>query len=309
MVVNKFAKLYFKKKNRHKCHPQPNEELPSSSLHDFHSHISKHIDQLALELKPESEILSLSWFQGCFGLLSIINKVFAKLVVDINYPMSKWNVDSIEVYLNYTMSLLEVLNSISSCLSHLGHTRLSLAHGMTLVEKKKSLSLARNHLKAIQPAGCFSTSFGKSFQTQDDKAKIVSGKDFIVREGVKEMKSIEFWVCGIFLSCLYGDAKPYMELRKIAGGFETSIVSTLDLKISEKSVKKIPCVREIKEINNFVALLVAGDEVKDDATNEFQRNLCEVGKIFDDISAEVDHLFDDVMTQRTELIDGFQHQK
>ncbi|RHN66390.1 hypothetical protein MtrunA17_Chr3g0090391 [Medicago truncatula] len=197
--------------------------------------------------------------------------------------MTKWNVDSIEVYLNYTMSLLEVLNFISSSLSHLGHSRLSLAHGLTLVEKKKSLSLARNHLKAIQPAGCFSTNFGKSFHTQDDKANISTG----------------FWVCGVLLSCFYGDAKPYMELRKIVGGFENSIVSTLDHKISEKIVKKMPCFSEIKEMNKFVARLVAGDEVKDDATKEFQRNLC------GDISAKVDHLFDDIMNQRTELVDGF----
>lgn len=309
MVVDKFAKLLFKKKNHHKCHPQPNEELPSSSLHDFHSHVSKHIYQLAFELNPESEILSLSWFQRCFCLLPIINKAFAKLVLDIEYPTSKWNIDSIEVYLNYTMSLLEVLNSISSCLSHLGHAKLSLAHGLTLVENKKSLSLARNHLKEIQPVGCFSTNFGKSLHTQDDKAKIVSGKELIVREGVKEMKSIEFWVCGVFLSCLYGDAKPYMELRKIAGGFDSSLVSSLDSKIIEKLMKKKSSFNEIEEINNFVAHLVAGDEVKDDATKEFQRNLCDVGKILDDISADVDHLFDDVMIQRTELVDGFRHQK
>lgn len=292
MVVDKFGKLLFKK-NRHKCHPQRNEELSSSSLHDFHSHVSKHIDQLALELKSESEI-SLSWIQRCFGLFPIINNVFAKLLVDIDYPMSRWDVDSIEGYLNYTMSLLEVLNSISYSLSHLGHARLSLDHGLTLVENKKPLSLARKHLKAIQPT-CFSSNFGKYFHTQDDIAKIVSGKDLIVREGVKEMKSIGFWVCGVFLSCLYGDAKPYMELRKIAGGFENSIVLTLDLKFSEKLVKKMPCFSEIEEINNFVARLVAGDDVKDEATKEFQRNLCEVGKIFDDISAEVDHLFDDVI--------------
>ena len=39
------------------------------------------------------------------------------------------------------------------------------------------------------------------------------------------------------------------------------------------------------------------------------REICELGKIFDDISKEVDHLFDDVMTQRTELVDGFRLKK
>ena len=41
----------------------------------------------------------------------------------------------------------------------------------------------------------------------------------------------------------------------------------------------------------------------------FQKNLCEVGKIFDDISTEVDDLFDDVMTRRTKLVDGFRLRK
>ncbi|AES69775.2 hypothetical protein MtrunA17_Chr3g0090441 [Medicago truncatula] len=123
------------------------------------------------------------------------------------------------------------------------------------------------------------------------------------------MKSIEFWVCGVFLSCLYGDVKPYMELRKIAGGFENSIVSMLNLKISEKLVQKTPCFCEIEEINNFVTRLVAGDEIRLDEDKELQRKLSELEKLFDYLSKEVDHLFDDVMTQRTELVGGFRHQK
>jgi hypothetical protein len=306
MVVEKFAKLFFKKENHHKCHPQPNEKLSSSSLHAFHSNVSKHINQLAVELKPESENLSMSWFLRCFGLLPIIHKAFAKLVMDIDYPMSQWDVDSIEGYLNYTITLLELLNSISSSLSHLGHAKLSLAYGLTLLEKEKSLSLARKHLKPIQLAGCFSNNFGKPFHTQDHRAKIFSGKELIVHEGVKEMKSIGFWVCGVLLSCLYGDFKPYLELRKIVGGFDGSLVATLDSKISEKSVKNKPNFSEMEEINNFVAHLVAGD---DDATKELQRKLCELEKLFGDISKEVDHLFDDVMSQRSKLIDGFRLKK
>ncbi|GAU38248.1 hypothetical protein TSUD_119280 [Trifolium subterraneum] len=223
--------------------------------------------------------------------------------------MSQWNVDSIEGYLNYTMNLLELLNSISSSLSHLGHARLSLTHGLNLLEKEKSLSLARKHLKAIKLAGCFSTNFGKSFHTQDHKAKIFSGKELIVHEGVKEMKSIGFWVCGVLLSCLYGDFKSYMELRKIVGGFDDSLVATLDSKISDKLVKNKPIFSEIEEINDFVSHLVAGDEVRHDAAKELQRKLCELEKLFGDISKEVDHLFDDVMSQRSKLMDGFRLKK
>ncbi len=307
LLVEKFAKLYSKLDNRqpHHDHPQP-EEL-SSSLHDFQSHVSKLIDQLALDLKPGSEILSLSWIERCFGLLPIINKAFAKLVVDIDYPMSKWEVDSIEGYLSYSLSLLELLNSMSSSLSHLGQARISLAHGLTLVEN--SPSLATKHLKAIQP-GCFRTNFGKEFHIEDDKAIIFTGKEGVVHEAVKKMKTFGFWICGVLLSGLYSDAKPYMELRKIDGGFDSSPVITLDSKISEQLVKKMPIFREVKELNNVVAdLLVASDEVRHDVTKELQTKLHFFEKLLDDISKKVDDLFANVMTQRSELIDCFRLKK
>nr|XP_027186605.1 uncharacterized protein LOC113784582 [Cicer arietinum] len=194
-LVDKFAKHYFKLENRHKYNTQPNENSSSSSspLHAFHSHVSKQISQLALELKHESKTVSLSWFQRCFGLLPIINKAFAKLVMDIDYPMSQWKVDSIEGYLNYTMNLLELLNSISSSLSHLC-LRLSLAHGLnlTLVEKEKSHYLAKKYLKSIQPLGCFITNFSKHFHTQDHKARLLYGKEWIFHEGVMEIKVLDF---------------------------------------------------------------------------------------------------------------------
>nr|XP_027186812.1 uncharacterized protein LOC113784755 [Cicer arietinum] len=228
--------------------------------------------------------------------------------MDIDYSMSQWKVDPIEEYLNYTMSLLELLNCISSSLSHLGQTRLFLAHGLNLtLVKEKSHYLAIKHLKQIQPLilGCFSNKFGKHFYTQHHKANTFFGKELIFHEGVKEMKSIGFWVCGVFLSCLYGDVKPYMELRKIVGGFESSLVATLDIKISEKLVKKKPSFREIEEIDNGVA----ADEVRTDATEELKRKLCELEKLSDDISKQVGHLFDGVMMQRNELIDGFRLKK
>ncbi|KAG5035083.1 hypothetical protein GLYMA_04G142400v4 [Glycine max] len=308
LLIEKLTKHYFKLENHHHAitHLQP-EEL-SSSLLAFKSHVSKSIDQLASDLKPGSETpLSLTWFGKCFGLLPFINKAFGKLVVDIDYPMSKLEIFSIEEYLSYTLSLLELLNSISSRLSNLGQARLSLVHGLTLVEN--SPSLATKHLKAIQfqQGYSFTTNFGKD---HDDEVRVFSGKEWIVHEAVKEMRSIGFWVCGVMLSCLYGDGKPYMELRKIAGGFDGSLVATLDFKINEQLIEKRPLFSEIKEVNNVVSnLLVASDEVRHDAANELQTKLRVLEKLSDDISKEVDNLFANVMTQRSELIDGFRLQK
>ncbi|XP_057458174.1 UPF0496 protein 4-like [Lotus japonicus] len=336
LLVEKLSKLYFKLENRHHHHhhhPQT-DELLSSSLHAFQSHVSRFIGQLALDLKPGTDqTLSLTWFQRCFRLFPIINKAFAKLVVDIDYPMSRWENDSIEGYLSYTLSLLQLLNSISSSISHLGQSKLSLAHGLSLLEK--SPSLARKHLSAYlnscsglpesillsqkQLGGVAFPRINSPTNVRvyrvskhpvkagdDDKARILSGKERIVHEGIKEMKSVGFWVCGVVLSCLYGDARPYMELRKIAGGFESSSVATLDFKISEQLMEKMPMFGEIQELNSFVAEVAASDEVKrHEETTELQTKLHEFEKLLDGMSKEVDNLFADVMTQRSELINVF----
>ncbi|XP_061353838.1 UPF0496 protein 4-like [Gastrolobium bilobum] len=314
LLVQKFAKLYTKLENHHHHHTHTHKDRDhhqsdelSASLQAFRSEVSTFIGQLALDLKPGSEILSLSWIEKCFGLLSITNKAFAKLVVDIDYPMSIWEVDSIERYLSYSLCLVELFNSISSSLSHLGQARLSLSHGLTLLEN--SPSLATRHLKAIQP-GCFSNNFGKEFYTEDDKASIFSGKERVVDEAVKEMKSIGFWVCGILLSGLCSDGKPYMELRKMAGGFDGSSILTLDSKICEELMEKTPMLKEVKEINDAVAdLLEASDEVKHDAAKELQTKLHVFEKLSDVVKTGVDEMFSKVMTQRSDLIDCFRQKE
>lgn len=314
LLVQKFAQLYTKLENHHHhhCHrgrdDQYEYEELSAPFEAFRSEVSKLIGKLALDLKPGSEVLSLSLIEKCLGILPLINKALAKLAVDIDYPMSIWEIDSIEEYLNYTMCLLELFNSISSSFSHLEKGRISLSHGLTLL--KNSPSLATKHLKEIQP-GCFNTKFGEGFSKRSDKARIFNGKEKVINDAVKELKSIGFWVCGILLSCLYSDVKPYMELKKMAGGFDGSLVLTLDSKISEVLlVKKNPVLKEVKEVNDAVAqLLVASDEVKDEVAKEVKTKLNEFVKISDVVKAEMDDLFSRVMSQRTELIDCFRVRK
>lgn len=308
-LVHKFAQFYTKLENHHHHHHHRHQDEDlSANLKAFRSEVSKLISQLALDLNPRLEILSLSWIEKCLGILPFINKALAKLAVDIDYPMSIWEIDSIEEYLSYTLCLLELFNSISSAFTHLEKGRVSLSHGLTLLEN--SASLAAKHLKEIQP-GCYSTKFGEELSKKSDKARIFNGKERVINEAVKELRSISFWVCGILLSGLYSDVKPYMELKKIAGGFEGSSVLTLDCKISEVLlVKKNPALKEVKEVNDAVAqLLVASDEVKIKVAKEVKTKLNAFVIISDAVKAEVDDLFSKVMSQRTELIDCFRLRK
>ncbi|RYR22207.1 hypothetical protein Ahy_B03g067483 isoform B [Arachis hypogaea] len=230
LLEHTFAKLYNKLENHHNHNHHQNQtnhdhynqpEKFLASLHAFRSEVSRFIGHLSLDvLKPgggpsSSEILflSLTWIEKCFGILPFTNKAFANLLVDIDYPLSTWEVGSIEGYLSYSLCLLEIFNSISSSLSHLAQSRLSLVHRLSVLEDSSlPSSMATKHLKPIEPCcSNFNVNFANELSKESDQGRIFSGKEWVVSEALKEMKSLGFWVCGILLSGLCSNNKPYME--------------------------------------------------------------------------------------------------
>lgn len=311
LLGHKFSKLYNKLENHnhhHHDHHHEYQEL-SASLKAFRAEVSNLVNKIASDSKHGSEILSLFWIQKCLGVLPLINKAFTKFTLEIDYPMSKWEVDSIEEYLNYSLCLLELFNSISSSLSHLEKAKLSLIHNLKLIfENSQSSATSHHHLKAIQPS-CLKTKFENEFCEKSHKVRFLKGKELIVNEAVNEMKIIGFWVCGILLSGLCSDVKPYIEVKKMVGEFDGSSIFTLDSKISEGLDQKKLILKEIKEVNDAVDyLLVASDEVKNDAAKELEIKVNKFVKVFDGVKAEVDDLFSKVMALRTELIDQLRKQ-
>ncbi|KEH17670.1 hypothetical protein MtrunA17_Chr4g0020231 [Medicago truncatula] len=310
VLGHKFAKLYNKLENHnhnHHHHHHDSQEL-SASLKAFRAEVSNLVNELASDSKPGSEILSLFWIKKCLGILPLINKAFTKFTLEIDYPMSKWEVDSIEEYLNYSLCLLELFNSISSSLSHLEKAKLSLIHNLKLLFEHSQSLPTSHHLKAIQPS-CLKTKFEYEFCEKSHKVRFLKGKELIVNEAVNEMKIIGFWVCGILLSGLCNDVKPYIEVKKMVDGFDGSSIFTLDSKISEGLDEKKLILKEIKDVNDAVDyLLVASDEVKNDAAKELEIKVNKFVKVFDAVKSEVDDLFSKVMVLRTELIDQLRKQ-
>ncbi|XP_058729499.1 UPF0496 protein 4-like [Vicia villosa] len=312
LLGQKFAKLYNKLENHHHHHHHEAADELSASLKAFRSQVSNLIEELGSNSKPGSEILSLFWIKKCLGILPLINKAFEKLTLEIDYPMSKWEVDSIEEYLSYSLCLLELFNSISSSLSHLEKAKLSLIHALKVFENENSPSFTTSHhhphLKAIQPS-YLNTNFGEKLCEKNGKVKFFNVKKLVVNEGVKELKSVGFWVCGILLSGLCSDVKPYIEVKKLVGGFDGSSIFRLDSIISEEFSEKIFVLKEVKEVNDAVdCVLEASDEVNHDAVKELETKLNKLVDVSDDVKAEVDDLFSKVMALRTDLIDQLRKQ-
>lgn len=321
LLIEKISKLYSKLENHHHHHhhhPHHKSEALSASLQAFQSDVSNTLNQLSLNSKPGSEILSLPWILQCFGLLPSIHRAFAKLVMDIDYPISKWEAASVEEYLNYSLSLMELFNSMSSSLAYLGHARLSLAHALSLVENSPSLAIER--LKAIQPRS-FNKDFKEGKVKEDGKERTCSGEEKNIHQALTVMKSIGLWVCGIVLSGLCSDGKPYLEMRKLVCGLLNSSFDGFDSSIYEVVMEQKGVLKEVKELNDTVACLNAAlvegknsEATKDlegklEAANDLERKLEVFEKLLESLQKEVDHLFSEVLAGRSKLLDCLRPQK
>ncbi|CAB4301263.1 unnamed protein product [Prunus armeniaca] len=311
LLVQKFDKFYSKLENFHHHKHNHQSQALTASLEAFKSHVSNCLNKLSSSSKSGLEIPSFSWIQQCFDLLPIINHAFAKLVVAIDYPVSKWEAASVDEYLKYSLNLLELCNSISSSLSHLGKARLSLAHALSLVENS-SLSLALKHLKPIQPKVLNKElRFQGNEEIGKPRCSNIS-KQAVIDQALVVMQGMVFWVCGILMSGLVGEAKPYLEMRSSGGRFVDSWLPGLDLRASEVIVERNGVLKEVKELDDAVAGLAAAigtGKSSDEAAEELRRRLEVFEKLVEGFGKEVDCLFNKVLAGRNQLLNGLGQQK
>lgn len=93
-------------------------------------------------LKPAENgsemVMPAAWFDNCFEMVHAAKRAFSELVEEIEYPMSQWGAAATDEYLNYSLSLLDFLNSITSSVSHLKLLKISLLHDVNLLENSRN---------------------------------------------------------------------------------------------------------------------------------------------------------------------------
>ncbi|KAH1106772.1 hypothetical protein J1N35_010540 [Gossypium stocksii] len=310
LLVQRLSKLYHKLENHyhHHHHHQAEVDASSASLQAFRSDVSNCVNQL-LHPKPGSEILSFSWIQRCFELLPVINKAFLKLVGDIDYPMSCWDVASLDEYLNYGLHLLELLNCVTSSLSHLAQARLSFAHALNLVESSPSTAI--EHLKAIQSQSTSKDLKGLLRKKEGGEGKLSSCKERVVHEALMEVKSVGLWVFGVVLATLSGETKPYLEIKQVIVWFNSASLIDVDSCVFEVMVEKGETLKEVKELNSAANSLVSAilSGKTSDAAMDFAGKLGVFEKEMDALEKQVDALFSSVLAARNELLNGVRQRK
>ncbi|KAK3017287.1 hypothetical protein RJ639_006391 [Escallonia herrerae] len=276
-------------------HQTPPPEALSASLQAFRSDVSNRLHQLLGNPAPELEFMSLKWIKKCFELLPVINRAFAKMVVDIDYPMSEWEVGAAEEYLSYSLNLLELLNSVTSSISHLDQARLSLSHALSLIETTPSLMTKR----ATKIRSANSSKDFKVGKVGVNEKRPWSGKEYVIHEALLLIKSTGFWVFGIVLSGLSGDVRPYMEMRKFIDLTSMALEASLFIEMKNKGC----VIKEVKEIDDAVASIADG-RGGDAAAEELKSRLAVLDQVLQGVGEEADDLFSKILAGRNELLDS-----
>lgn len=286
-------------KHHHHRHFRNMSENDLASLQAFRSQVSEKLNRLLESLKLGSEFLSLTWVHECLHMLPMINYDFAKLMVEIEYAMSTWESSSIDEYLDYTINLLELLNSISSSLSHVNHARVLLVHALSLMESSPVIAIER--MKEIKKHDCV-----KEFKAMkgDHMERNGNGneKEWIFHEAMMVLRSIGLWVCGVVLLAFQNDDKPIMEMMK-NGVFVDSSLMALDTIVKKKFMEEGGFVKEVEGVNESVRLVVASGIIDSKDGMELRRRLELFGNGLKCLKDEEEGLFGSVMAARNEVLE------
>lgn len=303
LLTERTTKLCFKLENHHPHHHGHGHDH-QESLQSFRSDVSNCLNQfLSNSLKSELEIPSLQWIHLCFQILPKINTFFAKLVVDLDYPMSKWGGNLMEEYLNFSLDLLDFLNCISSSLSHLDQSRIPLHHALNLLENSPSTAI--NHLNPIQVKKFNSVPKEVKIENRGDcEVKLYSGEEKVIHQALKEIQSIGFRICGILLFTLSGNAELYKEIKKLGLECDVSFSIDLDLMFSGVMVDEFAELKEVMEVNRAVEMVEGKGS---DAAKELKHKLSVFEHLVDKLTKEVDGFFSEILESRNRLLDGVRH--
>ncbi|KAI3697465.1 hypothetical protein L6452_30493 [Arctium lappa] len=279
----------------HKLHNRQYCRMSEASLQEFRLVVAGNLHRVLESLKLGSEFLSLRWIHQCFQMLPIFNNAFAKLMVEIDYPVSKWESDSIEEYFDYSINMLELLNSISSSLADLNQDRVSLSHALRIMETSPD-DVAVERLREIKSHD----SIKEFIRSEGGNGNGIGiGKERIFREAILILKNTGFWVCGVVLSGLKSDGRPIMEMM-----VDSSLVD-LDSMFRKKMMEEGGLVKELERVNESVRLITScvngnGDS---DAAKELKARLEVLGNELKGLKEEEEGIFAEIMAARNQVLE------
>ncbi|GMH00485.1 hypothetical protein Nepgr_002324 [Nepenthes gracilis] len=305
--------------------------LPKNS-HLSHEHVAllnKFEETLAgrlrkLKPKGKDDILSLPWMKLSLQLLSETHNDIMSLITDLEFPVCDWEEKWINVYLDNSVKLLEILVIFTSELSRLSQGQLLLQCGLHNLDGTSSTKLMNSHtaldswrqhigLRNPRLENCCSI-IDKLFRLLNLPKVKNSSKGKVVMRAMYGLKVETLFVCCVFTAAFTGSSEKLIDLpvpethlwEEAFNDLQTSV--NQEIRNSVTSGRSI-LVKELEAVDMSVKDLypmLDHSSVEAEAlrkTSAELRNRAEIlsGEL-DILAMEVDGFFQIVLTGRDALL-------
>lgn len=250
------------------------------------------------KLNPEdvADIWSLSWLRDALDFLSETHNNIKSLITDLELPVSDWEEEWIDVYLDSTVKLLDICIALSSELSRLDQGQILLQYVLHDLDTSSNSS---EELKRVQSTlsdwmqqidsrsprleeGCVILQ-GLAGTLYSAKVKN-SAKGKVLMQALYGVKVVTVFVCSVFVSALSGSAKPLISLDVPdkfiwAEAFNDLQADVFKEIISQASREKVMRLKELGDVENCVKRLCSlSDSIgKEDEILEETSSACNNG--------------------------------
>ncbi|KAH6803470.1 hypothetical protein C2S51_031717 [Perilla frutescens var. frutescens] len=278
-------------------------DASSSSLLNFRSKISEFIAGILVE----PQLVTAAGFNKCFELIHTTNRAFSELLIELDYPMnsSQWCANLTHHYLSCTLHLLNLSNAITSAAARLNQSKMSILHAAALINTSPPTPSATRHLHIISVT---TINPGEMFRSETpmiamEEERACSKQEQAIAEALILCKNIGFLALGFVVSGLSGDDQAYLEIKKIAGGFDDSLLREVDSRLHRELKKGMVEVREVNMATENLQSAIMSDNGRcSDAVEEVKRRLKVMENSIHEIEKKANDLFSQVLNVRNKLL-------
>ncbi|CAA7406785.1 unnamed protein product [Spirodela intermedia] len=179
-----------------------------------------------LKENVESEILNLSWMCDAMESLSETHTDIKNLITDLQFPISDWDGQWMDMYLDNSVKLLDICISFSSEISRLDRCQLLLRYALHVIDSadspsEKQLNSVRTSLSDwMQQINSRNSKLKDSHKILEELKKSLylpkaknSNKGKILMRAMHGVKVQTIFVCTVFLAALMKSSTPLMDLQ------------------------------------------------------------------------------------------------
>lgn len=293
-------------------------------LNSFEEKLSYSLNKLMASAKDNN--LSLSWMKLAMESLCETHSDIKTLIIDLELPVSNWDDEWIDVYLNNSIKLLDLCNALSSEISRLRQGQLMLQCALQSMDSSaekivgihRSLLRWKQHINAKNPRLENCVAILESIIASLNLPRIKnSAKGKVLMRAMYGVKVKTLFISGVFTAAFSGSSKKLVELRvpETLAWSDTftrlQILVNGDIRIQFSNVNTSKVVKEFAAVDATVTNLLRLCQVNELSFNsealEFTvSKLLNSAKEFSHglnlFSTEVDNFFRIVLAGRDTLL-------